>query len=140
MEIRKTGKEAAAYLGCGIASMAVSWIAMMAVNIGFFGGVGHPGPGANAILGLVNWTAGMSSAFILTRRLVFRSDGPAVREFGRHAASRIGTLALDQAGRQLLGAAGMHVYAATAVMTVITTAANYILAKLFVFGKRRENT
>lgn len=129
-------KEALLYLLCGIASMAVSWACMVAVNVLAFGNAAHPTAAQNAALGLVNWVSGMWAAFILTRRFVFRSKSPVLPEFGRHALSRAWTLGMDQAVRLVLGAVGVHVYVASAASSVIVTVMNYVLAKAFVFHKK----
>lgn len=133
-------KEAAGYLMCGVLSMAISWAAMLAVNAVFFGGTAYPTPVQNSVLGLANWTAGMLSAFFLTRRFVFRSDGNIVHELAKHAGSRIVTLLMEQALRQLFGAAGFDLYLTTLAVTGVSTAANYVLAKLFVFRKKSHET
>lgn len=129
-------KEAAGYLICGVLSMAISWAAMLFVNAAFFGNAAYPTPVQNLVLGVANWTAGMLSAFFLTRKFVFRSDGPVPKELAKHAGSRAVTLALELNLRQLFGMAGMNLYAITLLATGISTALNYILAKLFVFRRR----
>ena len=128
-------REAAGYLVCGVLSMAISWAAMLAVNAAFFGNTAYPSPVQNLILGLANWTAGMLSAFFLTRKFVFRSDGPVPEQLAKHAGSRIATLFLEQALRQAFGAAGLNLYIITLLATGVSTVLNYVLAKLFVFRR-----
>lgn len=130
-------KEAAGYLICGVLSMLISWAAMLAVNYACFGGTAYPTPLQNSALGLANWTAGMLSAFFLTRSLVFKSDGNMIHELAKHAGSRVATLVLEQLLRQAFGAAGLNLYIVTLLATGVSTVANYVLAKLFVFRPKK---
>ena len=134
----KLRRELVLYLVCGLCSMAVSWICMAAVHFVFYHMDPYPGATANAILGLANWTSGMSAAYVLNRRFVFRSDGPTWPEFLKHAGSRVGTLLVDQALRFLLGMAGLGVYAITLVALCVTTVLNYFLGKYLVFQKNNR--
>lgn len=133
-------KEAVGYLVCGVLSMAVSWAAMLAVNIIFFGNTAYPTPSQNAVLGFANWMAGMLSAFFLTRALVFRSDGPVFGELARHTGSRFATLVLEFILRQAFGLMGLNLYVITLLATGVSTAVNYVLAKLVVFRKHDGQT
>ncbi len=126
-------REALAYLICGMCSMAVSWACMAAVHFVFFKMDPHPGPGPNAVLGLVNWVSGMLAAYILNRYFVFKTSGPVANEFLRHVTSRIGTLGMDQVFRFFLGLAGLGVYAITFIALCVTTVLNYVLGKYLVF-------
>ena len=134
----KQRRELVLYLICGLCSMAVSWVCMAAVHFVFYRMDPHPGAAANAVLGLVNWVSGMSAAYVLNRRFVFRSDGPAGPEFIRHTASRVGTLLIDQVLRFLLNMAGLGVYTITLITLGITTMLNYFLGKYLVFLKNNR--
>lgn len=133
MRGKKLAGEGARYLIAGLASMAASWAAMWLADQVLFQGTVRPSPAQNAVLGLANWTAGMLAAYLLNRKFVFRSSGPVLPEFGKHAASRLGTLALDQAVRQAAAAAGLTLYPATLAALCAVTAANYLIGKLLVF-------
>lgn len=134
------GRESAAYLVCGVASMCVSWAVMLAVNHICFGGGRYPSRVQDIMLGAANWTSGMLAAFVLTRRFVFRSSLPWHRALGRHTASRIGIFFFEQMLRQALLSAGLDLYAVTLGATGLSVVVNYLAAKFFVFHEDTSDT
>lgn len=133
---RDDRREAAAYLICGFASMGVSWAAQFGVSAVCFQNPRYPTPLQNFVLGMSNWTAGMLTAYILNRRLVFRSRAAVWPEFLKFLISRLGTLGVDMGLRQILPMAGLDVYAVTLLVAIIITILNYIIGKLAVFRKK----
>lgn len=126
-------RELLTYLASGILSMAAAWAAMFGVNFLCFGGSLYPGPVENMVLGVVNWTAGMLSAYAMNRKWVFRSAEPMGREFPKFAASRVFTFGVDQILRQVLGMLGVDLYIMSAILAVIVTVLNYAMSKTAVF-------
>ena len=132
---RNAVREILVYLVCGVVSTLISWGCMFGVNYVFFGGTAYPTPGQNIILSLANWTSGMSSAYIMNRKLVFRSKEPIGPEFGKFTVSRLSTLAFDQGARQVLGYIGLDVYVTTFLVSCAVTVLNYIISKVAVFRR-----
>ncbi len=126
-------REAVLYLICGIVAMGVSWATQFLVSLICFGNPLYPSPVQNIILGLSNWTAGMLSAYVMNRKLVFRSSKPIGPEFLKFAVARLATLGVDLILRQVLPFMGLNVYITTLVVSVVITALNYITGKLAVF-------
>lgn len=133
----KGARQAVLYVACGLGSTAVSWACVAVANRALFGGVLHPSAAQNVALGSVSWLSGMLAAFFLTRRFVFRTQDPVMGELARHVKARIGTLFIEQALRQLLARAGADVFLATFLVTALSTALNYVLAKRFVFHEKK---
>ena len=69
-----------------------------------------------------------------TKRLVSLTS-----EAGGFVASRLATLGMDWAVTQLLGTVlGINVYVTWFIKSVLVFLGNYILSKLFVFRKKKE--
>lgn len=136
--MRDDRREAVAYLICGFVSMGVSWAAQFGVSAVCFQNPRYPTPWQNFILGMSNWTAGMLTAYILNRRLVFRSHAAIGPEFLKFLVSRLGTLGVDMGLRQILPMAGLDVYAVTLLAAAVITVLNYVIGKLAVFRKKGD--
>lgn len=135
-ELWKKYEEIISYLIVGGLTTVVSWGAMFLVSWIAFGNPLHPTAFQNAVLSVVNWTAGVIFAYFTNRRFVFKSHEPMLREIPRFVASRLSTLALDLVVRQIFGLLGVNVYVTTIVSAVLVIIANYIFSKLFVFNKK----
>ena len=74
------------------------------------------------------------------RKWVFQSKNPNIlAEAGGFVASRLATLGMDWAVTQLLGTVlGINVYVTWLIKSVLVFLGNYILSKLFVFRKKKE--
>ena len=117
----------------------VIW-AVHLVNVLFFGGTLHPTFAQNTALAIVDWVAGVAFAYPTNRKWVFQSKNPNIlAEAGGFVASRLATLGMDWAVTQLLGTVlGINVYVTWFIKSVLVFLGNYILSKLFVFKKKKE--
>lgn len=138
-ELWKKYEEIISYLIVGGLTTVVSWGAMFLVNWIAFGNPLNPTPLQNAVLSVVNWTAGVIFAYFTNRRFVFKSHEPMLKEIPKFVVSRLSTLALELVGRQIFGRLGVNVYVTTIVLAVLVIIANYIFSKLFVFNKKTED-
>jgi putative flippase GtrA len=89
----------------------------------------------NFLLSFINWTVGVVTAFILSRKYVFKSVSDNwVTEAKKFVVSRIITYFMDAAINLLL-VNGLHqgMVLASFVAAVVVIIANYIFSKLFVF-------
>ena len=88
----------------------------------------------------VDWVAGVAFAYPTNRKWVFQSKNPNIlTEAGGFVASRLATLGMDWAVTQLLGTVlGINVYVTWFIKSVLVFLGNYILSKLFVFRKKKE--
>lgn len=134
----KKYEEIIAYLIVGGLTTVVSWAAMFAVNWLAFGNPLYPTAFENAVLSVVNWTAGVIFAYFTNRKFVFKSHEPMLKEIPKFVLSRVFTLILDLVIRQLFGLMGINVYVTTIISAVLVIIGNYIFSKLFVFNKKKE--
>ena len=135
-ELCKKYEEIIAYLIVGGLTTVVSWAAMFAVNWLAFGNPLYPTAIENAVLSVVNWTAGVIFAYFTNRKFVFKSHEPMLKEIPKFVLSRVFTLVLDLVIRQLFGLMGINVYVTTIISAVLVIIGNYIFSKLFVFNKK----
>jgi putative flippase GtrA len=131
-------EEIISYLIVGGLTTVVSWGAMFLVNWVAFGNPMYPTAFQNAVLSVVNWTAGVIFAYFTNRRFVFKSHEPMLKEAPKFVLSRVSTLLLDLVIRQVFGALGVNVYVTTIVSAVLVIIANYVFSKLFVFNKKES--
>ncbi len=131
-------EEIISYLIVGGLTTVVSWGAMFLVNWVAFGNPLYPTAFQNAVLSVVNWTAGVIFAYFTNRRFVFKSHEPMLKEVPKFVLSRVSTLLLDLVIRQVFGALGVNVYVTTIVSAVLVIIANYVFSKLFVFNKKES--
>lgn len=134
----KKYEEIIAYLIVGGLTTLVSWGAKFLANWLLFDNTLHPTPFQNAVLSIINWTAGVIFAYFTNRRFVFKSHDPMLKEAPKFVLSRVTTLVLDLVVMQVLGAMGVNVYVATIISAVLVIIANYVFSKLFVFNKKEE--
>lgn len=131
-------EEIISYLIVGGLTTVVSWGAMFLVNWVAFGNPLYPTAFQNAVLSVVNWTAGVIFAYFTNRRFVFKSHESMLKEAPKFVLSRVSTLLLDLVIRQVFGALGVNVYVTTIVSAVLVIIANYVFSKLFVFNKKES--
>jgi len=87
---------------------------------------------------MVNWIAGVASAYPMNRRWVFQSKNPDIlREASGFVASRVATLILDIVVMQVLVLIGVNVYVATVISAVLVIIGNYVFSKFFVFKNKK---
>ena len=136
-DINRKYEEIIVYLIVGVLTTIVSWFCMFFVNIVIFGNPLNPTSAQNLVLSVVNWTAGVAFAFPTNRKFVFKSTNPNILcELIKFIGSRLFTLFLDVALRQVLGFMGVNVYITTFISAVLVIIGNYVFSKLLVFRKK----
>ncbi|MBD5527188.1 MAG: GtrA family protein [Lachnospiraceae bacterium] len=133
--LMKKYEEMIAYLIVGVLTTLVSWGAMYLASWLLFGNPLHPTSFENAVMSAVNWVAGVTFAYFTNRRFVFKSHEPMQKEIPKFVLSRVSTLVLDFAVRQLFGLMGINTYITTLVSAVLVFIGNYVFSKLLVFKK-----
>ena len=133
--LMKKYEEMIAYLIVGVLTTLVSWGAMYLASWLLFGNPLHPTPLENLVMSGVNWTAGVTFAYFTNRRFVFKSQEPMLKEIPKFVLSRVSTLILEIAIRQLFGLLGINTYITTFVAAVLVFIGNYVFSKLLVFKK-----
>ena len=133
-------REFLVYFIVGCLTTLVAAAARFGCNLLFFGGTLHPTFAQNTALAIVDWVAGVAFAYPTNRKWVFQSKNPNIlAEAGGFVASRLATLGMDWAVTQLLGTVlGINVYVTWFIKSVLVFLGNYILSKLFVFRKKKE--
>ncbi|MDR0964199.1 MAG: GtrA family protein [Clostridium sp.] len=95
----------------------------------------------NFMLSFINWTVGVTTAFILSRKYVFKNvSDDWLHEAKKFVLSRIATYFMDAAINLLL-VNGLHqgIVLASTVAAIVVIIANYVFSKLFVFTHKKEN-
>ncbi|MDR0949609.1 MAG: GtrA family protein [Lachnospiraceae bacterium] len=94
----------------------------------------------NLTLSLINWVVGVTVAFILNRKYVFKSQEKNwVGEAKKFVLARVSTYFLDAAVNFILvNLLYQGTFLASFVAAVLVVIANYFLSKLFVFRKERS--
>ena len=134
-------EEIIAYLVVGVLTTLVSWGAKFLANYLLFGNTMYPNKFQNAVLSIINWTAGVIFAYFTNRKFVFKSHGPMLKEAPKFVLSRVSTLILDMVVMQVLNVMlGVHLIIATVISAVLVMIGNYVFSKLFVFNKKKETT
>lgn len=133
-------EEIIAYLIVGGLTTVVSWAAKFLANFLLFNNTMYPTPFENAVLSIINWTAGVIFAYFTNRRFVFKSHEPMLKEAPKFVLSRVSTLILDVVVMQVLNVMlGVNLLIATVISAVLVIIGNYVFSKLFVFnGKKQE--
>lgn len=140
IELWKKYREIIVYLIVGVLTTIVAWAAKFIFNFVFYAGTAHPTATQNFILSVVNWVAGVAFAYPTNRRFVFESKSPNIlSECTKFIMSRVATLVLDIVVMQLLALAGLNVYVATLISSVLVVIGNYVFSKIFVFKKNKED-
>lgn len=130
-------REIIVYLIVGGITTVISWAAKFIWNFAFYDGTAFPTVTQNFILSMVNWIAGVASAYPMNRRWVFQSKNPNIlKEATGFVASRVATLGLDILVMQVLVLIGVNVYIATFISAVLVIVGNYVLSKFFIFKKK----
>ena len=127
------------YLVVGVCATITSLSAKFLWNWLVFGHPLNPTYTQTFILSVVNWVVGVETSYPLSRKLVFRSHGPILKEFLNFHASRLTTWLLDLLITEVLGPVlGINVYIASGVSMVLVVILNYVFSKLFVFKKKED--
>ena len=130
-------REIIVYLIVGGITTVISWAAKFIWNFAFYEGTAFPTVTQNFILSMVNWIAGVASAYPMNRRWVFQSKNPNIlKEASGFAASRVATLGLDILVMQVLVLIGVNVYVATIISAILVIVGNYVLSKFFIFKNK----
>lgn len=133
-------EEIIAYLIVGVLTTLVSWGAKFLANYLLFDNSMQLNEFQNAVLSIINWTAGVIFAYFTNRRFVFKSHGPMLKEAPKFVLSRVSTLILDMVVMQVLNVMlGVHLVIATVISAVLVMIGNYVFSKLFVFNKKKES-
>nr|MCR5310928.1 GtrA family protein [Lachnospiraceae bacterium] len=99
-------------------------------NIFVFGNPLNPTAAQTFILSVVNWIAGVETSYPLSRKLVFKSNGPVLKEYISFHVSRLSTWLMDLLITEILGPLlGINVYITTGISMVLVVIFNYILSK-----------
>ena len=130
-------REIIVYLIVGGITTVISWAAKFLWNFAFYDGTAFPTVAQNFILSMVNWIAGVASAYPMNRRWVFQSKNPILSEATGFVASRVATLILDIVVMQVLVLIGVNVYVATIISAVLVIIGNYVFSKFFVFKNKK---
>jgi len=131
-------RELIAYVIVGGLTTAVSWTCKFLWNYIFFANTMHPVGNQITILSIVTWVSGVAFAYPVSRKFVFRSDGPVLKECSGFVLSRISTLILDWVVTQVCGLLKINVVVATLISAVLVTVLNYVFSKVFVFKHKKE--
>ena len=136
----KKHREILVYLIVGGLTTLVSWAAKFLWNFAFYGGTAAPTVAQNTILSVVENAAGIAFAYPTNRKWVFQSKNPHVlAEAGSFVGSRLLTMLLGWLLNLLLvNVLGISTYIATVVSAVFVVAGNYIISKLLVFRKKKQ--
>ena len=130
-------REIIVYLIVGGITTVISWAAKFIWNFAFYDGTAFPTVTQNFILSMVNWIAGVASAYPMNRRWVFQSKNPNIlKEASGFVASRVATLGLDILVMQVLVLIGVNVYVATIISAILVIVGNYVLSKFFIFKNK----
>lgn len=132
-------EEIIAYLIVGGMTTVVSWAAKFLANFLLFGNTMYPTVFQNAVLSIINWTAGVIFAYFTNRAFVFKSHEPMLKEAPKFVLSRVSTLILDVVVMQVLNVwLGVHLMIATVISAVLVIIGNYVFSKLFVFNNKKD--
>lgn len=138
-ELWKKYEEIIVYLIVGGITTVVAWASMFLVSYLAFGNPLHPTATQNLVLSTANWTAGVAAAYPMNRVFVFKSKDPHIlKEGSKFVGSRVSTYLLDLVVRQIFGWLGVDVYITTIVSAILVIIANYVLSKLLVFRKKKQ--
>ncbi len=136
----KKHREILVYLIVGGLTTLVSWAAKFLWNFAFYGGTSAPTVAQNTILSVVENAAGIAFAYPTNRKWVFQSKNPNIlAEAGSFVGSRLLTMLLGWLLNLLLvNVLGISTYIATVVSAVFVVVGNYIISKLLVFRKKKQ--
>lgn len=126
----KFGREAGLYLLCGFVSMAVSFLCIR-IAVGFTAGMGAAA--AAFLQGAAGQCGGIAAAYVLNRKIVYRSKAPVRRELPKFLLSRAISAVLDAVLRQVLTAAGLGVMVVSLACQCAVTVMNFVTGRSAVF-------
>ena len=134
-------REILVYLIVGGLTTLVSWAAKFLWNFAFYGGAAEPTVVQNTILSVVENAAGIAFAYPTNRKWVFQSKNPNIlAEAGSFVGSRLLTMLLGWLLNLLLvNVLGISTYIATVVSAVFVVIGNYVISKLLVFRRQKED-
>ncbi len=125
------------YLVVGVITTIVSLGVKFLWNYFVFGHPLYPTATQTLILSIVNWVSGVETSYPLSRKFVFKSHGPILKEMASFHVSRISTWALDLFITEVFGPLlGINVYITTGISMVLVVVLNYVFSKVFVFKKK----
>ena len=89
---------------------------------------------------VISWICAVSFAYVVNRHFVFRSTSSALlKEAASFFTARIGTLVVEMGLMHLLVTVlGLNDKVMKVIVQVIVIVLNYVLSKLFVFGRRKK--
>ena len=136
----KKHREILVYLIVGGLTTLVSWAAKFLWTCAFYGGTAAHTVAQNTILSVVENASGIAFAYPTNRRWVFQSKNPNIlAEAGSFVGSRLLTMLLGWLLNLLLvNVLGISTYIATVVSAVFVVVGNYIISKLLVFRKKKQ--
>ncbi len=136
----KKYREFIVYFVVGCLTTLVAALARFGFNYIFFDGTAYPSFAQNTVLSIVDWVAGVAFAYPTNRKFVFQSKNPNIlAEASGFVASRLATLGMDWGVTQLMGTVlGVNVYMTWFIKSVLVFVGNYVLSKIFVFKKKKE--
>ena len=134
-------REVLVYLFIGGMTTLVSWAAKFLWNFAFYAGTASPTAVQNTILSVVENAAGIAFAYPTNRIWVFRSKNPHIlSEAASFVGSRLVTMLLGWLTNLLLvNVLGVSVYVSTVIAAILVIVGNYIISKLLVFRRKKEN-
>ena len=133
-------REILVYLIVGGLTTVVSWGAKFLWNLVFYGGISDPSALQNTILSVVENAAGIAFAYPTNRKWVFQSKNPNIlAEAGSFVSSRLFTFLMSIGLNQLFtNLLGLPSIIGTVVSAVFVIVGNYVISKLLVFRKKKE--
>ena len=133
-------REILVYLIVGGLTTLVSWTAKFLWNFAFYAGTASPTGLQNTILSVVENAAGIAFAYPTNRRWVFQSKNPNIlAEASSFVGSRLVTMLLGWLLNLLLtNVLGVHMMISTVVSSIFVVVGNYVISKLLVFRKKKD--
>ncbi|MCR5279190.1 MAG: GtrA family protein [Lachnospiraceae bacterium] len=129
------------YLVVGVITTIVSLGVKFLWNYFVFGHPLNPTVTQTFILSIVNWVSGVETSYPLSRKFVFKSHGPILKEMASFHVSRLSTWALDLFITEVFGPGiGLNVYLTTGISMVLVVILNYVFSKVFVFKKKESQS
>ena len=134
-------REIIVYLIVGVLTTLVSWGCKFLWNAVFYAGTAYPTVTQNTILSVVENVSGIAFAYPTNRKWVFRSKNPNIlSEMGAFVGSRLATMLMGYLMNLLLvNVLGVSVFISTVAVGVAVVVGNYVLSKLLVFRKKKED-
>ena len=133
-------REILVYLIVGGLTTVVSFACKFLCSAVFYGLPEHPTSGQNLVLSIVENVSGIAFAYPTNRKWVFRSKNPNIlAEAGSFVGSRLFTFLMSIGLNQLFtNLLGLPSIIGTVVSAVFVIVGNYVISKLLVFRKKKE--